>query len=136
MKKLLSSSYSDGAFNFALLLIRLSFGILMIANHGLSKLMNFSTMQHTFYNFMGIGSMPSLLLDLFAELFCSMFIILGLFTRLAAIPLIIAMCVAIFGVHAHQSLAKAELAVLYLTAFVTILFVGPGKISVDAMIRG
>jgi len=136
MKKLLSSSYSSGAFNFAMLLVRLAFGLLMIANHGLDKLMRFSSMQNTFYNFMGIGSRFSLLLDLFAELFCSMFIILGLFTRLAAIPLIIAMCVAIFGVHAHQPFQKAELAVLYLTAFLTILFVGPGKISIDGMMRG
>jgi putative oxidoreductase len=136
MKKLLSSNYSDGAFNVAMLLVRLAFGLLLIANHGLNKLMNFSSMQNTFYSFMGIGSRFSLLLDLFAELFCSMFIILGLFTRIAAIPLIIVMCVVIFGVHAHQSLQKSEIEILYLTAFLTILFVGPGKISIDGMMRG
>ena len=136
MKKLLSSNYSDGAFNFALLLVRLSFGILMIANHGLDYLLNFSSKQYNFYNFMSIGSRFSLILVLFAELFCSMFVIIGLFTRIAVIPLIIVMCIAIFGANAHLPLERSELAILYLTAFITILFVGPGKISVDGMMRG
>jgi putative oxidoreductase len=133
MKKLLSANYSEGAFNFAMLLTRLVFGIMMIANHGLPKLTGFAEKQNTFYNFLGIGSRFSLILNIFAELFCSMFIILGLFTRIASIPLIIAMCVAIFGANAGQPLLKSELAFLYLTAFTAILFVGPGKISVDGM---
>lgn len=136
MKKLLSINYSDGAFNFSILLLRLSFGIFMIAKHGLPKLMEFATLQDKFYNFMGISSRFSLVLAIFAELFCSMFLIVGLFTRFAVIPLVILMCVAIFGANAHESLLKSELAILYLTVFITILFVGPGRISVDGMMRG
>jgi putative oxidoreductase len=136
MKKLLSTQYSDTVFNISMLLMRLAFGIMMIANHGLPKLMEFSTRQYHFYNFVGIGSRFSLVLSLFAELFCSMFLILGLFTRIAAIPLIINMCVAIFGANAHKPLLQSELAVLYLAVFISILFVGPGRVSVDGMVRG
>lgn len=136
MKKLLSIQYSAAAFNFSVLLLRVGFGILMIATHGLSKLMEFSTLQNTFYNFMGIGSRFSLVLAIFAELFCSMFLVLGLFTRLSVIPLIITMLVAIFGFNAGQPFIKSEVAILYLTVFVTILFVGPGRISVDGMMKG
>ena len=43
----------------------------------------------------------------FAEFFCAAFIILGLFTRLASIPLVIAMGVAVFfahkGIHVHAT---------------------------------
>lgn len=85
---------------------------------------------------MGIGSQFSLILVLFAELFCSMFLILGLFTRFAAIPLIIAMAVAIFSANAGKPITESELAVLYGTVFIAILFVGPGKISIDGMMRG
>ncbi len=50
-------------------------------------------------NFMGIGSTASLALVVFAEFFCGLFIVIGLFTRLAAIPLIIASCVVVFKAH-------------------------------------
>jgi len=136
MKKLLSTQYSAGAFNFSMLLVRLAFGMLMIMKHGIPHLMEFSTLQYKFYNFLGIGSRFSLLLVLFAELFCSIFLILGLFTRFTVIPLIIVMTVVIFGANAGKPFINSELAILYATVFVAILFVGPGRISIDGMMRG
>ncbi|MFC0344613.1 DoxX family protein [Epilithonimonas hispanica] len=44
-----------------------------------------------FINFLGLGSAISLVLVVFAELLCSVFIIFGFITRLAAIPLMITM---------------------------------------------
>lgn len=136
MRKFLSTHYSDGAFNLAMLLLRLSFGALLLVNHGIDKLMHFSAYEHGFYNFMHIGQRFSLILVIFAEVFCSLFVILGLFTRLTVIPPIIVMAVAIFSIHAHQAFDKSELAVVYGTAFLAILLCGPGKISVDGMTRG
>jgi putative oxidoreductase len=135
MKKFLSTYYSDGAFNFSMLVLRLSFGLLMLINHGMAKLTNFNETASHFYNFLGMGSRTSLVLNIFAEVFCSLFLILGLFTRLATLPLIIAMLVAIFGAHAGQGIDKTEPAILYLTAYLVLLFVGPGKVSVDSMIN-
>jgi len=108
----------------------------MIMKHGIPHLMEFSTLQYKFYNFLGIGSRFSLVLVLFAELFCSIFLILGLFTRFAVIPLIIVMMVVIFSVNAGKPFINSELAVLYAAAFISILFVGPGRISIDGMMRG
>lgn len=122
-------------FNLSILLLRLAFGLLLIANHGLPKLKNFDAMQYKFYNFLGMGSTFSLVLVIFAEVFCSMFIILGLFTRFAVIPIIIEMCVAIFGAAAGKPITESELAVLYLTASLVLLFVGPGRVSVDGMMK-
>ena len=135
MKKILSINYSSAAFNFCMLFIRISFGALLLVKHGLPKLMKFATMQNDFYNFMGLGPKFSLILTLFAEVFCSLFIIIGLFTRLTVLPLIIAMLVAIFGVDKGQSFTESELAIVYLTAFITLLFCGPGRISVDGMMN-
>src|SRR5678809_112187 len=98
MKNLLSTKYSDGAFNVVMLLLRLGSGILMMG-HGYNKLVHFSTMRHSFVNFMGLGSSVSLTLDIFAELFCAFLIVIGLFTRLVTVPLIIAMSVAFFKAH-------------------------------------
>ena len=135
MKKLLSIKYSAAAFNFSMFFLRVLFGLLIIIRHGYVKLRDFSTMQDHFYNFLGLGMKTSLALSIFAEVLCALFIVLGLFTRIATIPLIITMLVAIFGAGAAKPLLEAELAILYLGAFVTLLFCGPGKISIDAMIN-
>ena len=135
MKKILSIRYSTAAFNFSMLLLRVVFGLLMITKHGYDKMMKFSTLQYQFYNFFGVGSKTSLILSIFAEVLCALFIVLGLFTRLAAIPLIITMLVAVFGFNAGKPLVDSEAALMYLSVFVTLLFCGPGRISIDGMIN-
>jgi putative oxidoreductase len=133
MKRILSTKYSPAAFNFAMLVLRLGLGVLML-HHGYGKLVHFNEMKGNFVNFLGMGSTVSLTLDIFAEFFCSIFLILGLFTRLAVIPILIAMSVALFKVHHFQLFDVGERAAIYLACSITILFCGPGKISVDGMI--
>ena len=133
MKRLLSIKYSAGAFSAAMLLFRLGIGFLMMW-HGYDKLLHFSKIHNQFLNFMGLGSTFSLTLVIFAEFFCSLFLVLGLFTRLSDIPLIITMCVALFKVHQGDFFGKGEVAALYLISYVVLLFLGPGRVSVDSMI--
>ncbi len=133
MKRILSTKYSTGAFNFAMLLLRVGTGIL-VASHGYSKLVHFNTMKNHFMNFMGLGFTVSLALTVFAEFFCSIFLILGLFTRLATIPIIIVMSVVLISVTHGDIFGDGEKAALYLTSLITILFCGPGRISVDGMV--
>jgi putative oxidoreductase len=132
MKKLLSTKYSAGAFSTAMLVLRLGVGILMMM-HGYDKLVHFGAKQNTFMNFLGMSSTVTLALVVFAEFFCSLFIILGLFTRLATIPLIITACVIIFKVNHGHVFLDDENAPLYLTGYLVLLLVGPGKASIDSM---
>ena len=118
----------------ALLILRLSFGVLLAYNHGLDKLESFIKDSSDFYNFMGLGPSVSFALAVFAELVCALFLSVGLFTRYALIPLIITFAVAVFSVHNGDALADKEHALLYLTAFVALFFSGPGRYSVDAKI--
>jgi putative oxidoreductase len=133
MRKLFSTRYNAGAFSTGLLILRLGFGILM-ANHGYSKFTGYNEMSTQFVNFLGLGSAVTLGLVIFAELFCSILIAIGLFTRLACIPLIISCSYAISQAHKWDVFATGELVTLFLVAFVTILFTGPGKVSIDNMI--
>jgi len=133
MKRILSTKYSAGAFNFAMFVLRVGLGVLML-NHGYGKLVHFNGMKDNFINFLGMGSTLSLSLDIFAEFFCSVFLILGLFTRLAVIPILIAMSVALFKVHHAHLFGAGERATIYIACCITILFCGPGKASVDGMI--
>ena len=134
MRKLLSISYSVGAFNAAILLLRLGVGILMM-KHGYDKLIDFSNLEPNFMNFMEMGSKRSLELLIFAEFYCSGLIILGLFTRLASMPLIIATCIMIFKAHNGEVFGDGQTAALYLISYLVLLFVGPGSISVSALLE-
>ena len=133
MRKLLSTNYSAGAFNTAMLLLRIVAGGLML-KHGYDKMVHFEETASHMMNFMGIGSKATTALLIFAEFFCSLLIIIGLFTRLACIPLIIAMTVALVKAHNADFLGEGQMAALYLLCFVVLLFTGPGKVSVDSMI--
>ena len=134
MKKLFSTKVSESTLSIALLVLRAGAGSLMMIQHGWGKLQNFSTKSGKFANPFGRGSTTSYSLTLFAEFFCAAFIILGLFTRLAAIPLVIAMSVALFIAHKGQFFGEGESAGIYLICFLTILLAGPGRASIDRLI--
>ncbi|HEU0109493.1 MAG TPA: DoxX family protein [Flavisolibacter sp.] len=134
MKKLFSTGVSDNALSFALLVLRIGAGSLMMINHGLDKLMHFAQKAPRFADPFHIGSTTSLSMVVFAEFFCAAFIILGLFTRLATIPLIIAMSVALFFAHKGEFFGKGESAGLFLVCFIALLFTGPGKVSLDRFV--
>jgi putative oxidoreductase len=132
MKKLMSIQYHPLAFNTSMLFLRLTLGILMMA-HGYDKLIHLNEYKTTFLNFLGIGSTGSLLLVVFAEFFCALFIVIGLFTRIVTIPLIITMAVVVFQVNKLDFFDKAELGSLYLAGYLVLLMCGPGKVSVDGI---
>lgn len=134
MKKLFSTSVSDTALSIALFVLRVGAGSLMMIQHGFDKLQHFAQRSHKFADPFGIGPTASYSLVVFAEFFCAAFVILGLFTRLAAIPVVIVLCVALFIANKGHFFGEGELAGIYLTAFLAILFAGPGKASLDRLI--
>jgi putative oxidoreductase len=134
MKKLLSVSYRDWAFNIAMLVLRVVAGALIIP-YGYDKLIHFSDKKQTFMNLMGAGSTLSLALVIFAEFFCGMFIILGLFTRLTVIPLLISMSVVLVKMNHSNIFGKGKETALFLAIFLAIFLCGPGKASADGLIN-
>jgi putative oxidoreductase len=134
MKKILSTKVSENAFSFAAFILRVGVGLLMLVNHGLDKLMHFAEKAPRFADPFHIGSTTSLSLVVFAEFFCAAFVVLGLFTRIACIPLVIAMSVALFSAHKGDFFGRGESASVFLLVFLTILIIGPGKASIDRMI--
>jgi len=118
--------------SLGLLVMRLAAGGMMLVGHGWAKLAAFGDLASRFPDPLGIGSSTmSLALVVFAEVFCSLAVMIGLVTRLAAIPVVITMCVAAFAIHADDPWAKKEFALLYALPFVTLIFTGAGKFSVD-----
>ncbi len=135
MNYLTSVRSNPAAVNVVSLLVRILVGVSMIILHGLPKLEKL--MQGgdiKFFNFLGIGAEPSLIIALLLEIICSFLIILGLFTRLGAGMLILVMLVAAFGAHAGDGFKVQETSLIYLCLYLLIFVYGPGKYSVDAMI--
>src|SRR5258708_2766262 len=117
MKKFLSTNYSAMSFNVATLALRLGFGLLICINHGFQKLVHFSNQETIFYDSFHLGHRTSLILVIFSEVFCAILLVLGLFTRVAALVMVVSMSVAVFLFHKGQTLAQHEPAMLYLGAF-------------------
>ena len=111
------------------LIMRLFVGFIMLIQHGLPKLLDFSSKKNSFPDPLGISSELSLALVIFAEVICSVFIILGLKTRLSSIPLIITMAVAAFIVHAGHPWSRQELPIIYLACYVSLVFTGGGAFT-------
>lgn len=121
--------------DISLLLLRLTFGSLMLIQHGWGKMMKFFADDPIkFADPIGVGVVPSLGLAVFAEVICAALLIIGLYTRLAAVPLIITMLVAVFIVHAGDPLGKLELGIVYLVPYIILAMLGAGKYSLDAQL--
>ncbi|MCA1759570.1 MAG: DoxX family protein [Bacteroidales bacterium] len=134
MKRLFHTGTSDGYLNAVILLVRLTVAALMIT-HGLPKLNTLlAGGEINFPDPIGLGSVLSLVLVVFAEFFCSVLIGIGLGTRLASIPLIINMIIAAFVIHADDPIGKKEMALLYLAFYLLLLVTGSRKFSVDYLI--
>lgn len=120
--------------NLVLLILRITVGTFMLT-HGWGKFLTLiGGGAITFPDPLGIGETASLALAVFAEVFCSLFLILGFVSRLAAIPSLITMLVAAFVVHANDGFGGQELALLYGLIYLVIAVLGSGKYSIDNLI--
>ncbi|MBN1491503.1 MAG: DoxX family protein [Phycisphaerae bacterium] len=139
------------AHSIGLLILRLGIGGYMLT-HGWGKLqMVLAGDFDKFGDPIGLGSGLSLVLMMMAEFVCSLLVILGFASRLAAVPLVFAMAVAALVVHGNDpwtmgqaaklfmageaaSWASKEPALLYLIPFLALAVAGPGGLSIDRLI--
>jgi putative oxidoreductase len=142
MNKILNLAYGPFAGNRAsigLLALRVVMGVAFMV-HGLPKIQSpFSWMGPN-------GSMPGFLqaLAALAEFGGGLALIVGLFTPLASVGLIVTMLVALGTVLlpngvpfvAKNGGPSSELAFVFLSASILFLTVGPGKFSLDALLLG
>jgi putative oxidoreductase len=138
--------------SIGLLILRLGLGGFLAA-HGWAKVqMVMGGEFEAFGDPIGLGSTASLLLVTFAEFVCSLLVLAGLATRVAAVPVVITMGVAAFVAHggdpwtmgrgaelfmsgAAQSWASKQPALMFLIAFLALIFTGAGRYSVDGLLR-
>jgi putative oxidoreductase len=117
--------------DIGLLLLRAYVGGGMLIAHGLPKLFSYAEKSGNFPDPLGVGTSASLMLVIFSEVLCALFVALGIKTRYTAIPLFITMMVAAFIIHASDPFAVKELAILYGVGYLTLIFTGGGQLTVE-----
>jgi putative oxidoreductase len=135
MKKIImNTDLRSDRMDYAVAFFRIAISAMMLT-HGVPKLlMLFSGSEIMFADPIGFGMGFSLALVVSAEFLSSILLILGLFTRVAASILTINMFVAAVIFHANDPFAQKELAFMFLTAYIFLVIVGSGKISMDRFI--
>lgn len=134
LKRLNSSTLSEFVdAKTSAMILRIVTAFFMIYGHGFGKLMNVLGGNFQFLDPIGLGPEVSLILAAFAEGICAFLILIGFWTRLAAVFLIINMLVAVLFVHipGGDSLGDMELPLMYLGLFIVIFLLGPGKYAID-----
>jgi len=120
--------------NLGLLLVRLLAGGMMLT-HGFPKISRFfGEGPVKFADPFGLGPEVSLGLAIFAEVGCSILVMIGFKTRWATVPLMITMLVAVFYAHANDPFGRKEPALLFFTLFLSLLISGGGRYSMDGRI--
>jgi putative oxidoreductase len=120
--------------DIVLLILRVTVGIFMLT-HGLGKLQSLlGSAPIQFLDPLGVGETASLALTVFAEVFCSLLLIIGLGTRLVAIPLLFTMMVATLVIHINDGFGRQELPLLYALIYISIATIGAGKYSMDYLL--
>lgn len=121
--------------NIGKLLLRLTVALLMLP-HGIAKLSGVEKIAGR----LAAKGLPEILAYLVyvGEIVAPILLILGLFTRPAAVVVVINMIVAIFLVHAHELWQfgrtgghALELQFFYVMSAVVIVLIGPGAYSLD-----
>jgi putative oxidoreductase len=122
----------DPPASFGLLLLRLGTGGLLFFAHGWGKLLGYGERAPKFADPIGLGSEVGFTLVVFTEIVCAALVMIGMFTRLATVPMLIFFGVAAFVHHAADPWPRRELPMLYGIACLTLLLTGAGRWSVDA----
>ncbi|WP_277962688.1 DoxX family protein [Pseudomonas sp. RIT-To-2] len=116
--------------DLAMLWMRVCGAVLLIAVHGLPKLVHFDHELQVIEDPFEMGAQLTLSLAIFAEVICPIGIILGLFTRLATLPVLFLLAVSVLYVHPEWSLEQGQFAWLLLIIFSTILIGGAGRFGI------
>jgi len=122
--------------DLGLLFLRVSGGLFLLWVHGLPKLLDFTAQLQLIEDPFHLGSHLTLILAIFAEVLCPLLIVAGLLARLACVPILFVLLVALLVVHPQWSVAEGQFGWLLLILFTTVLIAGPGRLVIPVRLPG
>ncbi|KGD66985.1 DoxX family protein [Flavobacterium aquatile] len=135
MKKILfhlmQSNLGSNLNNFTLLLFRVAISAELIVAHGLKKLGIGVTSAEIVPNPFGLPEVLNQVFATSANIIMPLFIVVGLFTRLATLPILAVTLTGYFILHFNDTIAIKDVPFMYSVSFILIALLGPGKYSLD-----
>lgn len=122
--------------NIALLFLRSSGALFLLCVHGLPKLLDFSGQLASIEDPFHLGAQLTLCLSIFAEVLCPLLILFGVLARLACLPILFLLLVALLAVHPEWTVQEGQFAWLLLIIFTSVLIAGPGRLALNARFAG
>lgn len=112
--------------DMGLLFMRVAAALLLMAVHGLPKLLDWQAQLKQIEDPFGLGPTLTLSFAVFAEVICPVLIIAGVYARLACLPVLAVLAVALVIVHPEWSLEQGQFAWLLVILFGGLAITGPG----------
>jgi putative oxidoreductase len=122
-------------FHVSMLLFRIAVSIELIAAHGLKKIGIGVGVAEQVPNPLHLSEFINQSFAIASNLFFPVFVILGLFTRLAILPILSVTLTGYFVLHLHDPLLVKDVPYIYSVVYLLILAFGPGKYSFDYLIH-
>ncbi|MDH2077086.1 putative oxidoreductase [Pseudomonas sp. 2957] len=126
----------EQARDIGLLFLRVSGGLFLLCVHGLPKLLDFTAQLQLIEDPFHLGAHLTLILAIFAEVLCPLLIVAGVLARLACLPILFVLLVALLVVHPQWSVAEGQFGWLLLILFTTVLIAGPGRLAIPVRLPG
>jgi putative oxidoreductase len=131
-----ASQWNERAQHLGLLFLRVSGALFLLGVHGLPKLLNFSAELQRIEDPFHLGAHLTLILAIFAEVLCPLLIVAGVFVRLACLPILFVLLVALLVVHPEWSVAEGQFGWLLLILFTSVFIAGPGRLALNVRLPG
>jgi putative oxidoreductase len=116
--------------DLGLLYLRVTASLLVLAVHGLPKVLHYASEAAAIEDPFHLGKTLSISFAIFAEVICPPLMILGIGTRFAALPILVVTFIALVFVHPEWTLGEGQFAWMLLILFGTIAIAGPGRYRV------
>ena len=130
------SQRDEQAIDVGLLFLRVTGGLFLLWVHGLPKLLDFTAQLQLIEDPFHLGAHLTLILAIFAEVLCPLLIVAGVLARLACLPILFVLLVALLVVHPQWSVAEGQFGWLLLILFTTVFIAGPGRLAISVRLPG
>ncbi|MFJ5298040.1 DoxX family protein [Pseudomonas sp. NPDC088368] len=130
------STFNDRALDLGLLFLRGSGALFLLFVHGLPKLLDYKAQLTLIEDPFHLGGVLTLSLAIFAEVLCPLLILAGVLTRLACLPILFLLLVALVVVHSDWSVEQGQFGWLLIIIFTSVLIAGPGRLALNLRLPG
>ncbi|MFK3795671.1 DoxX family protein [Pseudomonas sp. NPDC088444] len=130
------STSNDLAQDLGLLFLRASGALFLLFVHGLPKLLDFKAQLALIEDPFHMGASLTLCMAIFAEVLCPLLILFGVLTRLACLPILFLLLVALVVVHSEWTVEQGQFGWLLTLIFTSVLIAGPGRLALNVRLPG